>query len=164
MTAYFDNPGTLEELKKQYHRLAMLHHPDRGGNVAVMQEINEKYAILFETLKNCHADKEGKIYTAQQETTETPNEFIHIITILLNCEGLIIEIIGRFVWLTGNTFEHKQIIKELGFRWSHNKTAWYISPEGYRKKSRKQYELDEIREAFGVSYHAYGKGNQSLVG
>jgi curved DNA-binding protein CbpA len=163
MNAYFDNPRTLEELKKQYHKLAMLHHPDRGGNVAVMQEINEIYSKLFESLKNCHADKEGKIYTAREETTETPNEFVDIINVLLRCEGLIIEIIGCFIWLTGNTYEHKTVIKELGFYWSHNKKAWYLSPEGYRKKSKKQYELDEIRDKFGVSFQAFGKGNSCLA-
>jgi curved DNA-binding protein CbpA len=163
MNAYFDNPRTLEELKKQYHKLAMRHHPDRGGSTAVMQEINNKYAILFEILKNCHADKEGKIYTSHNETTEAPTQFIEIINILLTCGGLLIEIIGSFIWLTGNTYEHKQVIKELGFRWSNNKKAWYLSPEGYRKKSRKQFELDEIRDAFGVSYQAYGKGNQGLA-
>lgn len=28
---YFKNCGTLEELKKQYRRLAMKYHPDCGG-------------------------------------------------------------------------------------------------------------------------------------
>jgi curved DNA-binding protein CbpA len=27
---YFDNPETLEDLKKQYRELAFKHHPDRG--------------------------------------------------------------------------------------------------------------------------------------
>lgn len=30
---WLNNPQTLEELKKQYKRLAMMHHPDVGGNV-----------------------------------------------------------------------------------------------------------------------------------
>ena len=40
---WFQNPKTLEELKKQYKRLAMQHHPDIGGNVRDMQEINAEY-------------------------------------------------------------------------------------------------------------------------
>ena len=37
---WFKNPETLEDLKKQYHRLAMKHRPDVGGTVQAMKEIN----------------------------------------------------------------------------------------------------------------------------
>ena len=29
---YFTNCKNLDELKKEYRRLAMIHHPDRGGD------------------------------------------------------------------------------------------------------------------------------------
>lgn len=48
---YFNNCGSLEELKKEFRRLAMIHHPDRGGNVEVMKAINNEYDMLFPTLK-----------------------------------------------------------------------------------------------------------------
>ena len=31
---YFTQCKNLEELKKEFRRLAMIHHPDRGGDVA----------------------------------------------------------------------------------------------------------------------------------
>ena len=37
---YFNNVCTLEELRKQYKELLKTHHPDNGGNVAQMQEVN----------------------------------------------------------------------------------------------------------------------------
>lgn len=37
---WFSNPQTLEQLKKQYKKLAIQHHPDVGGSVTNMQEIN----------------------------------------------------------------------------------------------------------------------------
>jgi curved DNA-binding protein len=37
-----------EEIKRAYRKLAMKHHPDRGGDAAKLQEINEAY----DTLKN----------------------------------------------------------------------------------------------------------------
>ena len=40
---YFYDCHTLEEVKRKYKELAMLHHPDRGGNTATMQEINLEY-------------------------------------------------------------------------------------------------------------------------
>ena len=40
MNKYFKEANTLEELRKQYKQLLKMHHPDNGGNVADMQEIN----------------------------------------------------------------------------------------------------------------------------
>jgi len=39
-------PITPHELKERYRKLARRHHPDRGGSVAKMQEINEAMEIL----------------------------------------------------------------------------------------------------------------------
>lgn len=43
---YFDNCHTQEEAKRTYRRLAMLHHPDKGGSTAVMQDINAEYSAF----------------------------------------------------------------------------------------------------------------------
>lgn len=48
---YFNNCKTLEELKKEFRRLAMLHHPDRGGDAETMKQINAEYDIIFPELK-----------------------------------------------------------------------------------------------------------------
>ena len=37
---YFANCKTLDELKKEFRRLCMIHHPDRGGDTATMAAIN----------------------------------------------------------------------------------------------------------------------------
>lgn len=39
-------PITFDEIKKQYRKLAMQHHPDRGGDQNKIQEINEAMDIL----------------------------------------------------------------------------------------------------------------------
>lgn len=40
---YFASCRTLDELKKEYRRLAMLNHPDRGGDEETMKAINNEY-------------------------------------------------------------------------------------------------------------------------
>lgn len=48
---YFAQCKNLEELKAEFRRLAMIHHPDRGGDVEVMKAINNEYDALFPALK-----------------------------------------------------------------------------------------------------------------
>lgn len=140
-------PKTLEELKKQYRVLAMKHHPDCGGNTADMQAINAEYDILFNELKDIHTNASGETYRAT--TNETPEQFKNIINRLIVLEGISIEIIGSWVWVTGNTYQHKEIIKSLMFRWSNSKKAWYFHGDNYHKTSRKTFTLDEIRDLYG---------------
>lgn len=45
-----------EEIKKAYKKLAMQHHPDRGGNQATFQKINEAYDTLKDPQKRQQYD------------------------------------------------------------------------------------------------------------
>lgn len=146
---WFNNLQTLEELKKQYKQLALKHHPDIGGNLKNMQEINTEYDQLFEKLKNIHRSAEGRTYTSKEETTETSNQFKDIINSLINIEGIQIEICGCWLWITGNTLPHKDILKHLKFKWSKSKYAWYFHNDGYKKRNNKNFTLDEIRDLYG---------------
>lgn len=148
-TKWFSNPKTLEELKKQYKKLAMAHHPDCGGTTEEMQEINAEYDELFAVLKNAKSTADGKVYETSEEVKETPEEFKKIINELVKLQGIEIEICGNWVWITGNTYNCRESLKALKFRFSKKKTAWYYHNEDYKKKSKKTFSLDEIRELFG---------------
>ena len=144
---WFNNPQTLEELKKEYKRLALKHHPDRGGAEKDMREINSEYDLFFASLKDKHTTVDGEHYT--KETGEKANEFKYFIDKLINLDGINIEICGSWLWLTGATFKHKDILKHLKFKFSNSKKAWYYHSEGYRKSTKKTYTLDEIRDLYG---------------
>jgi curved DNA-binding protein CbpA len=161
-TNYFNpTPRTLEELKKQYRELAMQHHPDMvGGSDESMKAVNAEYDNLFPKLKNIHQNKDGETYT--KETAETPEFFKDLINDLMSMDNIIIEIIGCFVWLTGNTRPYKDRLKALNFKWHMKKSAWYLAPEDYRKRSRKNYELDEIRAMYGTSGAMNSTGTEKL--
>ena len=154
MLKYFRNVRTLEELKKAYRVLAMANHPDRGGDLEKMKEINAEYDAVFQKVKNLHTNAKGETYT--KETEEAPEEFRNIIDRLMKMVGVHVEVIGSFIWLSGNTKAHKDAIKELGFKWSKNKGMWYKSPDGYRRKSRINHSIDDIRDMFGVQFDGYG--------
>lgn len=145
----FNKCETLEELKAVYKRLAMQHHPDRGGDVEIMKQVNALFDEYFETLKNVHRNKAGEKYT--KETKETPSEYKDIINELLKMRGVVIEIIGSFIWVSGDTKEHKDKLKSMGFKWHSKKVCWYKPPAGYKKHNNKKYTMNDIRNMFGTS-------------
>ena len=51
-----DKNATLEDIKKAYRKLASQHHPDKGGDKAKFQAIQEAYATLSDTEKRSQYD------------------------------------------------------------------------------------------------------------
>ena len=147
MTYFNPLPTTSEELKSAYKKLAILHHPDNGGDTQAMQAINAEYTALFDKLKDVHTNAEGETY--RKSTDELPEEFIDIIDKLIRMAGIEIEICGRFIWVSGDTRPHKEQLKEMSFKWHSRKACWYLPPTGYVKRSRKSYTMDDIRGMYG---------------
>lgn len=149
---YIDN---IEDLKAEYRRLAMLHHPDRGGDTATMQKINAEYARLFETLKDIHKStrEDGpRTYTAENKTKETPEDFINIINELFKLDGLEVELCGRWLWIGGATMKHKDALKKLGCKWSKNKGKWswhFPEDSAWTYKGKREWSMDAIRRTWG---------------
>lgn len=68
MTKYFKNVSSFENLKSQYKVLLKENHPDNGGDMEKMQEINVEYDVLFRIWKDRHEEKTGE---KVQETAES---------------------------------------------------------------------------------------------
>ena len=47
MKNYFENPTTIAELKQQFRQLALLHHPDKGGDPEKFKEISLRTLSLI---------------------------------------------------------------------------------------------------------------------
>ena len=153
-------PETLEELKSMYRKLAVEHHPDKGGETATMQKINAEYDALFPLLKDVHKNKDGETY--RKESTETADHFKSLIDELMRMDDIVIEVIGCFVWVTGDTRPHREKLKALKFQWHSKKIAWYLKPEDYRKRSHKDYDLDTIRAMYGSDGQVHSKGTTKI--
>jgi hypothetical protein len=68
---------------------------------------------------------------------------------VINLKGLIIEVCGAWVWVTGDTRPHSTVLKAAGFKWASKKVAWYFRPADYKSFSRGKYNLNEIRIVYG---------------
>lgn len=158
---YFANIKNLDELKAQYRRLAMMYHPDRGGSVEIMQAINAEHDRLFDQLKqeqNARAEQDESGRT--RATTETPEEFRTIISALLKIPGIIVELCGSWLWITGDTRPVKDALKAAGCRWSSSKKAWYWRhPEDSSGRYRGKSSMGEIRDKYGSQVFS-GSGSE----
>ena len=54
-----DRTATPDQIKQAYRRLASQHHPDKGGDTAQFQEIQEAYATLSDEAKRSVYDRGG---------------------------------------------------------------------------------------------------------
>lgn len=146
---WFQNCTNESEIKTAWRTYAKEHHPDVGGNLETMQEINSQYeAALKGDYRGRQGMDEAKTsarWSMDQEIMQKAQEILK-----LNRE-LQVEVCGVWLWITGNTKEVKEGLKALACRWSPKKLAWYYRREvdGGRRWHKRNYSLDEIRARYG---------------
>lgn len=141
-TKYFIDCNSIEQVKRRFKELAFVHHPDKGGDTATMQEINKQYA---EIIRNPHFKGEKQTEEEKEESLRYPE----IINQLINLNGLVIELIGDWIWLSGNTYAHRQSLKEIGFFYAPKKMMWYYRPSEYKSSNKTPLSIDDIRRKYG---------------
>jgi curved DNA-binding protein len=67
--------ATQEEIKQAYKKLAMKHHPDRGGDTKYFQEISQAYDTLSDKDKRSQYDAEKNGLNSGQFRFTTDNPF-----------------------------------------------------------------------------------------
>jgi hypothetical protein len=113
------------------------------GQDEMLKTIKAEYSTLMSVLT------ESKPVDTVKEETPTLSDIIKNLQEKVNPEGLKLEVIGRWIWLSGSTFSVKEALKELGFRYSPDKKSWYWRSEDDRSSNEKPIPLDTIREKFG---------------
>ena len=142
---YFDNCETLQELKTTYRRLAMKHHPDRGGDTETMKRINAEYEKAFTRLQAADT-AEAK---SSRRMHEVAREYMDIIAKIINLDGLEIELVGAWLWIGGDTRKHKDALKAAGCYWAPKRALWYWRPAGYKSTHSKR-DISWIKAKYGA--------------
>lgn len=140
---YFKFVTDLENLKSQYRELCKKHHPDLGGDVEIMKQINIEYSTR---LKSGQFNVEFEDSNSNIDIEESLRD---IIEKTVTMKKIIIEICGRWVWFSGETWRYKTILKSLGCLWSKNKNAWYWKPSTDKYKFHKPLTTEQIRLKYG---------------
>jgi len=152
---YFKNVQTLEELRKQYKELLKKYHPDNeNGSEEITKAINNEYEYLFKLLKNKHenqnASKEKKTtYDNRKYDFSEDEKLRDILQKVIYFSDITIEIIGNWIWIGGNTYQYRNDLKNLGFKFAGQKKMWYWHSEAFRKRSKKALSMDDIRDFYG---------------
>jgi hypothetical protein len=88
------------------------------------------------------------------ETTKsklTMNAMVDALHSKVKSEGIHVEIIKDWLWVSGKTFEARDDLKELGFRYSSDKKSWYWRDDEKRITGKHDpLSFDEIRSKYGT--------------
>ena len=132
---YFENCKTAEEIKKQYWKLCRKFHPDMNpdSDTETMAEINNQYEKAMKTKTTEHG--EGK--------------FMKIVNRLAKYQGITIEIIGEWVWVSGNVGRCLLVMEKMGFVYSRSRKMYYWNGNDSKKKTASRMSMDQIKDKYG---------------
>lgn len=143
-TNHFSGCYTADQIRNRWRDLCKLHHPDVGGDLATMQDVNAQYesALRDDYSKTMDADEAEEAWGIDKDIMQQAQKVIGL-------QGIVVELIGRWIWLTGNTYPAKDTIKGAGFRWAAKKFAWYWHRPGDAPGRHRPMDLESIRTTHG---------------
>lgn len=154
---YFKIYGEITEnvIKKQWRKIALDNHPDKGGVQAVYVEAQTEYEML--------QGKIGVILNDNPENYNNWNDFFAHVSVKVNAayQALSeipqireIEICGTWIWvdLDKNEIDAREKLKSIEvegikFRFHRVKKTWYFA--GQKSTARRKYTMEEIRTLHG---------------
>lgn len=149
MYKWFKDCKTCEAGKARYRDLVRQYHPDNGGTGEELKEITVEFKTWFAHFKNIHTNANGETYTAETDSTETPEDFIDIINNLSTIPNISVEICGTWLWISGNTYPVRAQLTSFGCRWSKGKKKWYWTTDEYTRVHYKTPTMAQIRQMYG---------------
>jgi len=132
-----------DDIKIAYRKACSKYHPDRNaGGLEMMKIVNSAYQALSDYVEgSVKAEPEIDDIDLGEELNTAINAIIHL--------GLDIEVCGTWIWVSGDTKPHKEVLKLAGYKWAPKKMLWHWRPEGSKSWSRGKYSMDEIRASHG---------------
>lgn len=85
---------------------------------------------------------------AQAQETELTQELEKALKKIVTLEGLEIDLVGSWLWVSGETFSFKDILKEAGFKWASKRKKWYFSEEKAKGKFKGDFEALKQHHGF----------------
>lgn len=114
---------TEKEIKTAYKKLALKYHPDRNPlGAELMKAVNTAFDFLIANI-----DKINQFQSPDENARYNYGEELeNVLNVLSGLSGVIYEVIGNWVWISGETREHKEALKALGCKWASKKNSGSI--------------------------------------
>ena len=146
MKEWFKGVTDIETLRKRYRELLKQYHPDNeGGSVEATQEINAEYDRLFAILSK-ENKPDGESTPEEEKAANEAFKAVLDRIIHINAD---IEIVGEWIWIEKGSYENRELLKEVGFHYASRKKAWYWHYGEWRRRSKREISLAEIRLKYG---------------
>jgi len=143
---FFDIKGLtdVDSLKKAYFKLAKVYHPDAGGTKEQFQKLQKEYEGLFKTIMS------GSNLSANDiaNEIELDENLRKAVDAIIGIPQLNLELIGKWIWVSGNTYPIRNELKNAGFMFAPVKKMWYY--KGIESAGRGKLTIDEIRKKYGT--------------
>lgn len=150
---FFDHCTTPDEIRARYRDLAKKYHPDLGGDTATMQELNRQYENALKRMSGeTFSSADGKHdYTYTYDHAKESAILVTLFALLsMKMSRVKIELIGTWIWVSGNTKVYKDNLKELGLQWSGPRQMWYYTTQnGKRHVHYRRSSMDTLRYKYG---------------
>lgn len=160
MKQYFEHLKTVEEVKRWYRHLAQEHHPDRGGDLRTMQEVNAQYHAKLRALNGQESRKEdGSSYQYRYDQAveeAVANKIAELLALNLPVDCALI---GTWLWVSGDTRPWKEQLKTIGFKWHPTRACWFWH-EGKWKGGQSRAGLDGLAMRYGYKSVRAGKSSR----
>lgn len=145
---YFSNCDSVDCAKALYRKLAVKLHPDKGGEHEIFVAMQNEYEAFLSSF--------GQTKNQIEDDKTFVEEFIRTHSFFATMNGVTVELTGLWIWVSGNTYPHKDVLKEQGFLFSSNKKRWYkdlrvADGEKMVRSGRGRYSFDKIKSKYGYS-------------
>lgn len=162
---YFGNCKTAEEAKATFvQKMKELRGSNSFSATETFEELKKEFSATWMQVGNWHQNhKTGVLFKDDNVLNEDDaisfmNEIDTRLIALFEMSGITIEILGRWIYVSGNTKPYKDRLGKggkgvagLGFKWNNQKGVWVYNPDPQKRVYHKYDSMDEIRRDFDGS-------------
>lgn len=133
---------TKKEIKAAYRKQINFYHPDKeNGDVVMSQLINGAMEFL--------SGLDEAQYNETDNSLDLPKRALDALNKIKDLDGLIIEVIGMWIWVSGDTYTNREELGEAGFLYSKPKKSWFFNGSPKKVRIRSNKSMDDLRDTHG---------------